>query len=425
MRRATLAILASVLLLAAPILVQSGAAAQSATDVVGSWVLDLTDDAGSADLAPSPALATFFADGTFITSELPFPAAPILDATSPDASPSPAPAGSPTALLYPTVGQGVWTATGSGRAALTFVELLADGTGAFAVMRTVSATLKVDEAGDAMNGPYTVTSVGPDGQPLPDSSGTIHGTRVTIALIADFNSGQEPGTLDVAFVDHSTGDPTSWAWDFGDGHTGTNQNPTHGYAQPGVYQVSLTATNRTSTATKTRSITVEAVPAPVADFHTDQVAGTLEVQLKDVSTGDPTAWSWDFGDGTHGDHQNPMHTYAQAGDYQVKLIARNIGGSDSHTQKLTVKPVPAPVADFTAKQDKSSLAVKFTDTSTGAPTVWAWDFGDGTTGTRRNPVHTYQKAGDYQVKLIARNPGGRDEHTSTITVDAVVAPSPS
>ena len=83
----------------------------------------------------------------------------------------------------------------------------------------------------------------------------------------------------------------------------------------------------------------------------------------------PTSWSWDFGDGHTGSRQNPTHTYAKAGDYQVKLTVSNVGGSDSKTRTVTVKPVPPVAADFTSKQAAGTLDVRFTDGSTGKPTT--------------------------------------------------------
>ena len=417
MRRTLIALVSSVLLtsalvLAGPIPADRAASAQSTNDVIGSWLLELTGTDAAADQPTTPALATFFADGSLIVSDLPVRPASDLDG-SPEPSPSAQPAGSPAALLYTTAGQGIWTSTGSVRAALTFVELVTDGTGSLVATVTVSATVKVDETGDAMTGPYSVTSVGPDGQPLPDSSGTLEGTRIKIALIADFRGDQDAGTLDIAFQDKSTGDPDAWSWDFGDGRTGSRQDPTHTYAEAGEYQVTLTVTTADSTATKTRTVTVDPVPAPAADFGSDQDAGSLEVRFTDTSRGDPDAWSWDFGDGRTGGRQNPTHTYAEAGEYQVKLTVSNVGGSDSKTTTVTVKSVPSAAADFTAEQDAGTLKVRFSDSSTGKPTSWSWDFGDGDTGSRQNPTHTYAEAGEYQVKLTSQERGRlrqQDEH---------------
>lgn len=424
MRRASIVItsvlLSFTLLAGGYVAVDRAAAATRVDDIVGSWQLSLTDSSAPPEGRPIPALATFFSDGNFITADLPVTPA-VVPLASPETSPPPS---EPLSFVYTTAGHGVWTATGTGRAALTFVELTTDGAGSFLATVTVSATVKVDETGDTITGPYTASSIGPDGEQLAISTGTLRGTRITISLIADFTVSQDAGTLDVSFVDRSAGDPTDWTWDFGDDHTGSRQNPTHSYAEPGDYEVTMTVTNASSTDTKTKTVTVKSVPAPVADFTTSQAPGTLDVAFTDTSTGDPTDWRWDFGDGRTSSRQNPTHTWAKTGDHQVKLTVTNAGGSDSRTRTITVKSVPAPVADFTTKQDAGTLAVQFTDTSTGHPTDWAWDFGDGKVGDRQNPTHTYAEAGDYKVSLKVRNATGPDTKTITITVKPAASPAP-
>jgi PKD repeat protein len=78
-------------------------------------------------------------------------------------------------------------------------------------------------------------------------------------------------------------------------------------------------------------------------------------------------------------------------------------------------PPGAPTADFTGTPTSGTapLTVNFTDASTGNPTAWAWDFGDGATSTERNPSHTYATAGTYTVTLTASNAGGNDTDTKT------------
>ena len=177
-----------------------------------------------------------------------------------------------------------------------------------------------------------------------------------------------------------------------------------------------------------KSLEVPPPTPPVADFDWSQVGGTLSVSFTDTSTGGPTAWNWSFGDGTTSIAQSPAHTYSFAGVYQVTLTATNDGGSSMHTEVLTVAPPPPPpppVADFDWSQIADSLSVSFSDTSTGNPTSWQWDFGDGTTGGTQSPSHTYASAGDYQVTLIATNAGGSGTHTETVTVAPLPPPSPT
>jgi len=157
-------------------------------------------------------------------------------------------------------------------------------------------------------------------------------------LAADFNAEPRTGTapLQVAFTDLSTGSPTSWLWDFGDGSTSDEQGPTHTYTTAGTYTVSLTATNGGGTDTKTEAdyVTVAAPPAPSADFAGSPLTGNapLPVTFTDLSTGSPTSWSWDFGDGTSSTSQSPTHTYATAGRYTVSLTATNAGGNTTRTR---------------------------------------------------------------------------------------------
>ncbi len=166
--------------------------------------------------------------------------------------------------------------------------------------------------------------------------------------------------------------------------------------------------------------------APVASFTVAPASGTapLDVAFTDTSTGGPTAWRWDFGDGTTSTVRSPAHRYAAPGTYDVSLTATNAGGSRTTTRTgaVTVRPAPpaAPVASFTVAPASGTapLDVAFTDTSTGGPTAWRWDFGDGTTSTVRSPGHRYAAPGTYDVSLTATNAGGS---ATTTTVGAVTA----
>ena len=163
------------------------------------------------------------------------------------------------------------------------------------------------------------------------------GTYAPAAPAADFTatptSGDAP--LAVQFTDASSGDPTSWAWDFeNDGVIdSTEQNPSFTYTAAGTYSVNLTVTNGagSDTVTKADYITVASGVAPVADFTTTPLSGEvpLAIQFTDASTNVPTSWAWDFGDGTTATEQNPEHTYTTTGTYTVNLTVANDAGTDS------------------------------------------------------------------------------------------------
>ena len=82
-----------------------------------------------------------------------------------------------------------------------------------------------------------------------------------------------------------------------------------------------------------------APPPPVSDFTWSQSAGALTVAFTDVSTGAPSAWTWDFGDGTTSNEQNPTKAYSQPGDYTVTLTVTNGSGSDFHSRLVTVSQI--------------------------------------------------------------------------------------
>ncbi|MFA5444765.1 MAG: PKD domain-containing protein [Bacteroidales bacterium] len=170
---------------------------------------------------------------------------------------------------------------------------------------------------------------------------------------------------------------------------------------------------------------------PIADFTATPQSGTdpLIVQFNDTSTGDPTTWAWNFGDGYVSSAQNPSHIYLHPGQYSVSLAAANDNGYNE-----TVKPylitvlthlVP-PAADFSASPTSGTapLTVSFTDESTGA-TAWSWEFGDGWGSSAQNPTHTYVSPGTYTIILTAYNSVGSDVETKTAHITATEIPQPS
>jgi len=148
---------------------------------------------------------------------------------------------------------------------------------------------------------------------------------------ADFSASprkMQMSPLTVDFTDLSLGEVESWFWDFGDGATSNEQNPTHTYGE-GIYTVSLTVTGPGGSAkdTKTNYIVVnrpDPVPAQTdAHFFADKRSGAppLEVKFTDMSrsAGEIDSWLWDFGDGNTSTEQNPTHTYSTEGTYTVSL----------------------------------------------------------------------------------------------------------
>ena len=146
----------------------------------------------------------------------------------------------------------------------------------------------------------------------------------------------------------------SYQWQFGDGQTATGANPIHTYAESGTYMVTLTIPDEVNglQTTYTKPITVAAGEGLTAGFTTSQRSGTppLTVQFVDTSTGNPTAWAWNFGDGSATSNtRNPSHTYASIGSYTVSLYVENAEDSDWEvkTNYITVSSFPPIIASPT------------------------------------------------------------------------------
>ena len=221
-----------------------------------------------------------------------------------------------------------------------------------------------------------------------------------------------PVNQPLRFTDASTGDPTEWLWDFGDGGPESSaQSPVRPFANPGTYTVTLTASNAGGSSTTSQVITV--VDPPVASFTS--VTDELVVDFTDTSSNGPTAWQWDFGDGTSSRAQSPSKTYALPGTYTVTLTASNNGGTSTEFVR-TVTVNRAPTAAFSVTT--GALSAQFTNTSTDLPagSTIEWDFGDGNTSTVRSPNHLYDEAGTYTVRLRVTNSAGTDVVTRRVTV---------
>lgn len=160
----------------------------------------------------------------------------------------------------------------------------------------------------------------------------------------------------------------------------------------------------------------ECVYPPVADFSATETTITVgeSVSFTDLSSNDPTNWSWIFVGGTPSSSaiQNPVVTYNTVGVFDVQLMVTNAAGNNTMLKSayITVLAINPPIADFVADLTviTAGSTVSFTDMSTNNPFSWAWTFAGGSpvSSTMQNPVVTYNTPGIYDVQLTATNAGG-------------------
>lgn len=230
------------------------------------------------------------------------------------------------------------------------------------------------------------------------------------APLANFSYSGDPT---VTFTDLTIGEPTGWDWSFGDGGVSTDQNPVHTYTTNGTYNVCLTATNALGTSTSCQDVVIATYVPPTPLFS---YVGDPTVSFTDLSTESPFAWSWDFSDGSFSTEQNPTHTFAANGTYNVCLTATNDIGSATGCETVTIGSYPAPEALFEYTGDPD---VAFTDLSVNT-TIWFWNFDDGSFSSEENPTHTFTSNGTYNVCLEASGPGGVDVYCADVEIINVV-----
>lgn len=211
----------------------------------------------------------------------------------------------------------------------------------------------------------------------------------------------------IQFLDNSFGSINSWLWDFGDGNFSQEQNPIHTFPQPGEYITTLTIEGDSCFDFYQAFILIvdDTIQDCEAYFTYEQSnLDPLTINFTDLSSGNPTSWFWDFGDGNFSFEQNPTHNYPYQGNYMVSLTIFNADScSDTFVRDVWVMGDTVSCdASFTYILDtlnNTPHTFNFFDESSGNISNWIWDFGDGNFSSEQNPVHTYSDGGDYTVCL--------------------------
>lgn len=250
---------------------------------------------------------------------------------------------------------------------------------------------------------------------------------------ADFFTEQSKSCVPaiISFRDNSTGNPTSYQWDFGNGGTSTQKDPTTTYLEPGNYSIRLIVSRdstivRDSTLADTvitladtlvREAYIQVTRNPKIAFSSTQVSGCspVRVQFFHSSFADSSNtlanWEWDFGDGEKGFGPKPQHVYRQEGSYAVTLkVTDDLGCSSVMLKPKFITVSGGILPDFTSSDPPvcgAPAPITFTNKSTGPGTLtYRWNFGDGGTSRATNPVHNYLRNDTFSVSLVVSSSEG-------------------
>ncbi len=332
-----------------------------------------------------------------------------------------------------------WSATGGTLSASTgtSVTLTAPTSAA-----TVTVTVKCSDGTNEVSATKDISVVA--------TSATNQNPAVTTAS-SDATTGTAPLTVKfTGAASDNDGFVSSYFWDFGDGTSSNEQNPSHTYSTAGTYSVTLTVsdnaggkgastaitititapTNQPPTVTASASPTSGSAPLSVSFTATakdaDWCKSVCTTVIQNVGTaewdynGDGTAdWKSDFTD--QGDTFITSYSYTSAGTYTATFKATDKDGASS-TKSVTItvgvtnKP-PTASASASPTSGIAPLAVQFTGSGTdsdGSISSYSWDFGDGTTSAEQNPSKTFSAAGSYTITLTVTDNGGATGKSTTV-----------
>ncbi len=227
--------------------------------------------------------------------------------------------------------------------------------------------------------------------------------------VVDFTSEGQCEDNTIIFSDNSTGDITSYHWNFDDGESSDVPNPVHNFHMQGVYNVTLQTTSPNGCQnTKTKSLPIYSLPQPTFQLALPPFSCSGSPSQFTDTTPNPTdsnitSWLWQFNDSGSSDNtstlKNPVHTYSSAGQYDVALTATtNYGCENSITKSVTI--AQSPLAEILNTPACDDVPVTFTTSSQSDIKSWSWQIGV-TQFTTPEPVYVFNNPGSYTVDLNA------------------------
>lgn len=240
---------------------------------------------------------------------------------------------------------------------------------------------------------------------------------------AGFTVSIDPGEGTPVITNTSTGADT-YDWDFGNGDTSDEENPTVTYTEAGEYTISLTVTNECGSSTTTETIEVVFPVEPSFTVASESGCAPFTTIFTAAPQADDLIYEWSFPGGSPASSTiaMPEVTYNEAGTYDVILTITNAAGSATVEEMAVVTVNEGPSAAFEATATPGSLTVELADLSANADNV-SWDFGDGNTDDGNPTSYTYAEEGTYTITLTAENECGTDVATQEVTLILPVTPS--
>lgn len=235
--------------------------------------------------------------------------------------------------------------------------------------------------------------------------------------------------VEVQFKDRSfdpDGTIKAWDWDFGDGVRSTASSPSHAFAGPGTYNVTLTVRdNLGSVGTATKVVTVVNRPPVTAIRVAEGDRYSLDpVELIGEGTdvdGNVTAYQWDLGDGSQASGSMVSHAYTAPGDYTIVLTTTDDAGGISTNSTiieiLNLAPEASVVVQPGSEHPRDRTFISEARDLDGHLVGFNWSFGDGSFGTGETCSHRYDDDGEFLVELsVTDDQGCRANITVRLTV---------
>jgi len=253
-----------------------------------------------------------------------------------------------------------------------------------------------------------------------------------VEFVSDVNEGCAPITVN--FTDQSTsenGPIISWLWDIG-GSTGvvnttdSEENIFTSYSFGGNYTASLTIEDDMG-CKETKSIAnfINVFQIAEPDIQADFLSSCQlpwEVRFENANADPSVSYLWDFGNGTtYEGISPPTVNYTEAGEYDISIFMSSGDCRDTITLENYINTDESAGFTWAPLPTCENKAIRFTDQSVVLAESVLWNFGDGQTSTKRNPIHTFENAGCYDVTLI-RNAGACSDTVVVSCVDIMPTP---